>query len=372
MRVGSGQDFMARALTGGALAVLFALTAALTSPDSAPDLKASFTFSPRRPAEGQAVRFTDASTGAPTSWRWDFGDGSMSKERNPSHAFLTRGPKRVVLVVGDGTRSKKAVRTVTVIPVVKTASFAFSPEAPGPGELVQFADTTDGDPSSWLWDFGDGSSSTAKEPKYAFRAEGTYVVTLRATGTFGIVEVRRAVTVAARASGWKPAVAGPPRPVAAFSFRPASPVAGQIVLFTDESEGEVTSRKWDFADGSAGSGKEARHAFAKEGSYHVVLTAANAAGSDTEGQVVEVASADTLVADFAFTPGEIAVGQAVIFADTSVGTPTSWSWSFGDGATSMLQFPVRKYAKAGVYMVTLTVGSAAGSSTARKTVTIIN
>ena len=363
---------MARPVLGSLLAVLFSLSAATAAQAAGADLKAGFAHSPRYPTVGEAVRFTDTSKGSPTSWRWDFGDGTSSTEQNPSHAFLIRGPKRVVLVVGDGTRSKKATRTVTVMPVVKAASFVFSPETPGPGELVQFADTTDGEPTARLWDFGDGSTSTAREPKYAFREEGVYVVTLSSTGRFGTKEVRRTVSVVSKGPLRVPVVAGPPRPVASFGFRPASPVAGQSVLFTDESEGNVASWSWDFADGTTGAGKEARHAFGKAGSFHVVLTVTNASGSDTAGEVVEVAPADALVADFAFTPAEPAAGEAVIFADTSVGTPDSWSWSFGDGGTSMIRFPVRKYARAGVYTITLTVKSDSNSSTVTKTVTVVD
>ena len=44
------------------------------------------------------VQFTDTSTGSPTSWDWDFGDGSPhSTEQNPLHVYATRGPYTVVL-----------------------------------------------------------------------------------------------------------------------------------------------------------------------------------------------------------------------------------------------------------------------------------
>lgn len=57
-----------------------------------------------------------------------------------------------------------------------------------------------------------------------------------------------------------------------------------------------------------------------------------------------------------------AVGQTVAFTDASVHTPTSWSWNFGDGATSALQNPTHAYSAAGWYSVTLVVRNAYGTT----------
>lgn len=62
--------------------------------------------------------------------------------------------------------------------------------------------------------------------------------------------------------------------------------------------------------------------------------------------------------------------RAVAFTDTSPGSPTSWSWTFGDGGTSALQHPTHSYASAGPFTVTLTVGNAGGSTIATHSVTV--
>ncbi len=46
---------------------------------------ADFSFTPAHPGPGQEVQFSDESTGEPTTWMWDFGDGQTSDEENPSH-----------------------------------------------------------------------------------------------------------------------------------------------------------------------------------------------------------------------------------------------------------------------------------------------
>ncbi len=68
-------------------------------------LSASFGFSPEGPVTGNPVTFTDASTGNPTSWSWDFGDGGTSTERNPSHTYSQAGIFAITLTVGKGVET---------------------------------------------------------------------------------------------------------------------------------------------------------------------------------------------------------------------------------------------------------------------------
>jgi PKD repeat protein len=68
------------------------------------------------------------------------------------------------------------------------------------------------------------------------------------------------------------------------------------------------------------------------------------------------------VANFVGTPTQGPAPLGVSFSDLSSGGPTSWLWSFGDGATSTLRDPVHAYASAGSYDVSLTVSNSAGTS----------
>lgn len=132
-------------------------------------LKAGFNYTPRYPATGQSVRFTDASSGGPASWLWDFGDGTTSTAQHPQHIYTAPGFRKVTLTVTSASGSKRSTKNLTVMPQSTGATFVYSPSTPGPGQTVQFADTTTGSPTSWLWDFGDGTRSTAKNPSHAFR-----------------------------------------------------------------------------------------------------------------------------------------------------------------------------------------------------------
>ena len=69
----------------------------------------SFHFSPAQPLVGQAMQFTDTSAGSPTSWAWDFGDGTTSAIRNPSHSYAATGCYTVTLTVNEDA-SPRTVR----------------------------------------------------------------------------------------------------------------------------------------------------------------------------------------------------------------------------------------------------------------------
>ncbi len=203
------------------------------------NLKVAFAYSPRFPVAGQAIQFTDTSIGTPVSWQWDFGDGTTSTLRNPTHIFASLGFRRVTLTVSNSKNSRRSSRTVTVLAAGGGASFVFSPATPGPGQNVQFADTTSGNPTSWSWNFGDGTTSTAKNPSHAFAQPGNYAVNLVAANSDGPKQANRTITVASMSVL-----------TSSFSYAPASPSVGQSVQFTDTSAGSPTSWSWNFGDGS--------------------------------------------------------------------------------------------------------------------------
>jgi PKD repeat protein len=100
----------------------------------------------------------------------------------------------------------------------------------------------------------------------------------------------------------------------------------------------------------------------------VACTGCGGGGGSTLGPGAPATSAPT--AAFTFSPASAVVNQAVQFTDGSTGSPTSWSWSFGDGGTSAVQHPTHTYAAAGSYTVTLVAANAQGSSTATRSVSV--
>jgi PKD repeat protein len=60
---------------------------------------AAFSASPTSGNAPLKVQFTDKSTGTPTSWKWNFGDGNNSTEKNPAHTYNETGTYNVSLTV---------------------------------------------------------------------------------------------------------------------------------------------------------------------------------------------------------------------------------------------------------------------------------
>jgi PKD repeat protein len=102
-------------ILGLAASVAFISGCSATTEGDGGSLLASFSFSPASPSAGQTVQFTDTSTGAPTSWSWDFGDGGTSNAQNPTHAFTMTGSKTVTLTVVNGGESDSLSKPLNVV-----------------------------------------------------------------------------------------------------------------------------------------------------------------------------------------------------------------------------------------------------------------
>jgi PKD repeat protein len=151
------------------------------------------------------------------------------------------------------------------------AAFSASPTSGKAPLTVTFADKSTNNPTSWKWSFGDGTTSTLKNPIHKYSKAGKYTVTLTVTNAAGSNTIKKTsyITVVAK-------------PVAAFS---ASPISGKVpltVTFTDKSTGTPSSWKWSFGDGTSSTSKTAVHKYNKAGKYTVSLTVKNAAGSNTK------------------------------------------------------------------------------------------
>jgi PKD repeat protein len=151
-----------------------------------PLLMPSFIFSPITPLAGQTIQFSDTTSGGPTSWRWNFGDGSTSTSQNPKHVYEAEGQYQISLEVGRGSRPASVSNTLKVLPAdTLMVSFTYSPSSPKPGQTVQFIDTSVAFPTAWQWDFGDGVVSPDQNPSHVFSEASSYRVTLTLSNRTG-------------------------------------------------------------------------------------------------------------------------------------------------------------------------------------------
>jgi len=132
------------------------------------------------------VKFTDTSTGTPTKWKWDFGDGSKSYLQNPTHKYSKAGVYTVSLTVKNAHGSNTVTKTDCVKVIAKpVAVFSASPTSGKVPLKVQFTDKSTGSPTSWFWNFGDGSKSFAQSPVHKYSKAGTYTVSLTVKNAVG-------------------------------------------------------------------------------------------------------------------------------------------------------------------------------------------
>ena len=144
-----------------------------------------------------------------------------------------------------------------------------------------------------------------------------------------------------------------------------------VVNFTNLSSGPATGYFWDFGDGNTSTSENPSHNYASPGNYTVELTVFGADCSDTETRVDSVTVGGPPSAAFSANPVNGTAPLNVNFNDQSTGQPSSWSWNFGDGGSSVLQNPSHQYTVPGTYTVSLTVTNSCGSNGATLTNLIV-
>ncbi len=317
---------------------------------------AAFTATPTNGAAPLNVAFTDTSQNVVTSWMWDFGDGGLSPLENPMHTYQAAGTYTVSLTVAGpgGSDSVTRVGYVTVTEPSPVADFTGAPTSGDWPLNVAFADQSQSPVTSWAWDFGDGASSTERDPQHTYASAGSFTVSLTATGPGGADTRTRAGYV----------VVDDPPPVASFGGAPRNGTVPLAVTFLDMSSAPVTSRSWDFGDGGSSTLSSPMHTYTEAGAYTVSLTVTGPGGTDVRTRVGFVVALDPPPsADFTATPSAGGAPLTVSFADASSGGVSSWLWDFGDGSSSTLADPVHTYLEAGTYTVALTVAGTGGVDT---------
>jgi len=161
-----------------------------------------------------------------------------------------------------------------VCPGPPVANFSAYPLSGGVPLTTTFTDLSQA-ASSWAWQFGDGGTSTEKNPTHTYNSMGTFTVTLTATNQFGSdSEVKtNYITVTA-----------PQPPIANFVASATDININNSVTFTDKTLENPTSWSWTFEGGTPATSTQKNPVvtYTTVGTFDVTLVATNAQGSDTE------------------------------------------------------------------------------------------
>ncbi len=359
--------------------------------DTFPPFSECYVFIDAFPADSLTFSFTGYYFGLDSlsvgvSYLWDFGDGNTSTEQNPVHTYAQDGFYVVTLTVvgSDGCSNTYTYLIQTGFPVFPLCSGYILYSQPDPASHVTFnfsALLVDEigqqlQASSYLWDFGDGNTSTEAEPTHTYAAEGVYTVQLHAI-TSDSCEVHLCDVVFAMDcpvdTFWYGCqamfYAGYFGNDSIFIWPPADPLT---LTFYDASMGAVQSWNWNFGDGSTSTEQNPTHTYAASGTYTVTLAIETLDGCESSISFDICVGDSCWVDPFEFDcqamfiplPDSIG-GNGLQFIDLSyVPNPIqlTWTWDFGDGTTSNDQNPYHVYAQPGVYTVTLTIESVDCSS----------
>jgi PKD repeat protein len=315
------------------------------------------------------VTFTDVSSGSPTSWLWEFGDGTRSTAQNPTHLYTstqTRNWYTVSLTAtnagGNNTLTKSEY--IGTIGYKPSAWFDYYPRSGSDPLTVTFTDTSRKSPTSWFWDFGDGNTSTERHPTHTFTTPDgnskTYRVSLTATNAFGSDTYVTSVYVF---DSWVRAD---------FTVSPSFGTAPSLITFTDTSSGSVNPAHWgwNFGDGTTSDLQNPPpHSYPAAGNYRVRLNVyADRWYKNNEMQktltVYATTPVNATVAEF--NPTQVTFGTpTIVFASGGTKNASCWYWDFGDGTTSTEPNPSHTYRVPGSYIITLrTTSGTSCSSTA--------
>jgi len=227
--------------------------------------------------------------------RWDFGDGTPSETGTTAqHTYAATGTYTVTLTVKDSNGLLSSVSEEVDV---------LGPNVPPIADLTLTASglTLSGDASassdpdgtivSYLWDWGDGATSTGATAEHTVAAAGEHTVTLTVTDDRGAVtETTRTVTTTHA------------DPVAAFTVHSTGLQVTADAAASSAADGATLTYSWDWGDGSAAtSGAVGTHVYEEEGVHEITLTVTDSLGSTASVAQSVTVTAEPLAASDTFS-----------------------------------------------------------------------
>ncbi len=288
---------------------------------------------------------------------WRFGNGNTSTQPNPNQNYATISNFNVTLTATSVFGCKKNTVKSISINALPTVDFTLANHCIGTNLPLTNTATIVGSTLNYLWNFNDGTTSTAQFPTKSFVVAKTHTVDLTVTSSQGC-------TASATNS-----VVVFPQPNANFSS-PTTVCSGSVFTISDNSSisSGTFSRFWNFGNEGTSTLASPSYTFNTSGNYSISLK------TESNRGCIKTISSNIIVkatpkADFSVSPN---VGNGVIFTNNSTisgGAAMLYQWSFGNGNTSTEVSPSYVYPFNGTYNVNLVASAANGcTNTFTKTV----
>ncbi len=299
------------------------------------------------------VNFTDnsiAGSGGITTWQWDFGDGFGSSAQNPPHTYQTSGAYNVSLTVTNSAGCTKTITKNNYINISSGVNAAFTNSAPNgcsvPQTITFQSQSTGTGSLTYLWNFGDNTSSIAQNPTHQFTTNGSFNVSLTVTNSSGCsstVTHNNAVVIGA---------------VNADFILPVIACVGQQIAITNTSSPTPTSASWNFGNGTTSSNINPIIVYTSPGIYSIQLTSTFGGCTASISHQITI-SPKPSTSFTGFPTASCTAPLTVNFSNNSSGA-TTYEWHFGDGTTSTDFNPTHTYNNFGTYSDTLITTNANG------------
>ncbi|RMG25381.1 MAG: PKD domain-containing protein, partial [Bacteroidetes bacterium] len=326
--------------------------------------QADFTADTTSGCSPLVINFQDLSNNA-VSWQWDFGNGNTSNLKNPGTTYIQPGTYTVRLTIGLSGGGNQTVTKTNYITIHERPQAQFDATNPANciGDPVQFNDLSapgSGAITQWLWDFGDGSTSTFSDPTYTFPLVGSYTITLAVRDENGCNSVLVEPNY----------ISVNDYPDASFS---ADNTLGCDPPFAVQFTSEGTTglnHFWDFGNGDTSTAVHPNYIFRQRGAFsitHVVYDAAGCSDTVRHEQMVSIGQNEV---NIQVSDSVVCLGEPIQFM-CGARPGSTVSWDFGDGGNSTSCDVSHSYAAAGTYTASLSITDAEGCTyTGTKTIVI--
>ena len=278
---------------------------------------------------------------------WDFGDNTSSFLTNPTHVFADSGYYRVTLTGTSLTNDCPASDSVDLVvlpyPEVTATSDTTNGCIPLP---VNFSSSVKS-VGYYLWDFGDGNTSTLANPNHIYTNDGYYIVNLRFEDLTGCVDSFDFDLI--------------PYPVPQTSFNPIqldTCVLPASYTLQNNSIG-ASSNNWDFGNGSISSINSPNYSYTSPGSYDISLKVSNSYGC-RDSSIQSIVINPVPISNF----NPIQLDTCILpinynLVNNSQGA-IAYTWDFGDGNSSNLENLNHSYNQDGNYQISLIAMNSVG------------
>ncbi len=278
-------------------------------------------------------------TGGTPSYMYSWTGPNYFTGNSQSHSNLIAGEYCVTVTEsGNNCSSSDCITITEIMPDAPVAAFSTDITTGCNNLEVQFTDESTNNPTTWLWNFGNGNTSIEQNPVYNYNSPGIYTVTLTVTNAGGSDDYVITDLISIGES-----------PLLELSMTEES-LSGNdgtaTVAITGGTEPYEILWTGGF-DTKTITGLSA-------GEYCVTVTENNNCQS-SDCINVSMEGTNPPVANFTANQTEACGSLTVQFEDLSTYEPVFWSWDFGDNETSVEQNPVHTYSEPGTYTVSLVV-----------------